>query len=168
MNLDVNTHPYLLGLELADTSLVTDAPMNIDILIGSDHYFDVVTDDILRGENGPVAVNTKFGWVISGPTHSTKYDNSSFANLIITSKDAPSTDPVHQDDLTNELRRFWDTESIGIHDEPSTRDTGDKFLRDITYHTDEKRYEVNLPWKSGDLPGSNGVYGMRQSFTTAT
>ena len=55
-------------MQLADSSLVNDIPTNIDILIGSDHYFDVVTDEICRGDKGPVPINTIFGWVISGPT----------------------------------------------------------------------------------------------------
>ena len=70
-------------LQLADSSLTKDVPTNIDILIGSDHYFDVVTDEIRRGQRGPVAINTIFGWVISGPTQNADKDNSSSTNLII-------------------------------------------------------------------------------------
>ena len=66
MKLDVESYPHLRGLQLADSSLVNDIPTNVDILIGSDHYFDVVTDEICRGNKGPVAINTIFGWVISG------------------------------------------------------------------------------------------------------
>ena len=42
MKLDMEAHPHLHGLELADSSLTKDVPTNIDILIGSDHYLDVV------------------------------------------------------------------------------------------------------------------------------
>ena len=58
-------------------------PTNIDILIASDHYFDVVTDEIYRGDKSPVAINTIFGWVISGPTQKDSKDDSSSTNLII-------------------------------------------------------------------------------------
>ena len=83
MKLDVDSYPHLRGLQLANSSLVNDIPTNIDILIGSDHYFDVVTDEICRGGKGPVAINTIFGWVISGPTQKDIKDDASSANLTI-------------------------------------------------------------------------------------
>lgn len=136
MKLDVAAHSHLHGLELADSSLVTDAPTNIDILIGSDHYFDVVIDEIRQGEKRPVAINTLFGWVISGPTHSNREDNSSSANLIITREDCvPMKNGLAFEDknesLTNEVRRFWNTESLGICNE---KVDGDGFLKEITHH----------------------------------
>ena len=42
--------------------------MPIDILIGSDYYWQLVTGSICRGTSGPVAVHTKLGWVLSGPS----------------------------------------------------------------------------------------------------
>jgi len=36
------------------------------MLIESDFYCDIVTGDIRCGNEGPVAVNSKFGWLLSG------------------------------------------------------------------------------------------------------
>ncbi|CAB3998287.1 Hypothetical predicted protein, partial [Paramuricea clavata] len=143
MKLDVEAHPHLHGLQLADSSLSKDVPTNIDILIGSDHYFDVVTDEIRRGQRGPVAINTIFGWVISGPTQNADKDNSSSTNLIILRENSdPMKNSFAFEDknqgLTNELRRFWDTESLGIQDEKMGNDN---FLNELIYHNDEKRFE---------------------------
>ena len=158
MKLDVESYPHLRGLQLADSSLVNDIPTNIDILIGSDHYFDVVTDEICRGDKGPVAINTILGWVISGPTQKDIKDDASSANLIILrgNSDPAKSRFAFEDKnqtLTNELRRFWDTESLGIYYEKTD---DDKFLKELTYHDDEKRYEVSLPWKPESQPESNG------------
>ena len=38
------------------------------MLIGSDYYWDLATGEVCRGESGPVAINTRLGWVLSGPT----------------------------------------------------------------------------------------------------
>ena len=44
----------------------------MDILIGSDYYWEFITGEILRGNSGPVAINTKLGWVLSGLITSTE------------------------------------------------------------------------------------------------
>ena len=37
-------------------------------LIGSDYYWSVVTGETVRGGvDGPVAVHTRLGWILSGP-----------------------------------------------------------------------------------------------------
>ena len=57
---DANNYPHLHGLKLADYS---DSEDSIDFLIGSDYYWDFVTSEIVRGDFGPTAVNSKFGWL---------------------------------------------------------------------------------------------------------
>ena len=59
-------HSHLLGLELADTADATDT-LEIDMLIGSDYYWSLVTGRIIKRENGLTAVHTKARWVLSGP-----------------------------------------------------------------------------------------------------
>ena len=53
----------LLELDLADSAEL-DSRLPVDILIGCDHYWDLVTG---RGKDGLVAIHTKLGWVLSGP-----------------------------------------------------------------------------------------------------
>ena len=40
---------------------------NVDVLIGSDFYWDLVLGEVKRQDNGLVAISSKFGWLISGP-----------------------------------------------------------------------------------------------------
>ena len=62
-------HPHVLGLQLADSS-DTALNMPIDMLIGSDYYWQLVTGSICRGTSGPIAVHTKLGWVPIWPIRS--------------------------------------------------------------------------------------------------
>ena len=57
--------PYLQGLRLADP-VRTRGPLEIDIIIGNDYYGSLVTGEIIKGD-GPMAMNSKFGWLLSGP-----------------------------------------------------------------------------------------------------
>ena len=53
----------------------------VDILIGCDFYWDLVLGEIDRQENGLVAMNSKFGWLISGLVkNSSKNSNFTHSN----------------------------------------------------------------------------------------
>ena len=60
------TYNYLANLDLADYSCVTNM-LEVDILIGSDHYWKLVTGEVIWSGDGPMAIQTKLGWVLSGP-----------------------------------------------------------------------------------------------------
>ena len=60
------TYKYISKLELADHCYGEDV-LNIDMLIGSDQYWDLITGNVVRKANGPTAVHTRLGWVLSGP-----------------------------------------------------------------------------------------------------
>ena len=55
------------GLDLDDHS-DGEGRLQVDMLIGSDYYWDIVTGRICKIDGGPTAVHTKLGWVLSGPT----------------------------------------------------------------------------------------------------
>ena len=64
ISLCATTCEHLSQLELAD-SCHDNLTLDMDVLIGSDYYWDLVTGDIRCGESGPVAINTRLGWVLS-------------------------------------------------------------------------------------------------------
>ena len=49
-------YSHLAQLDLADTS--HDETLEVDMLIGSDYYWEFVTGETIRGSEGPVAVGT--------------------------------------------------------------------------------------------------------------
>ena len=59
------SYAHLDGLELADEP--DSSGGSIDLLIGSDYYWNFVTEETKRGAEGPIAVNSKLGWLLSGP-----------------------------------------------------------------------------------------------------
>lgn len=151
-------YPHLDGLELADEPF--DAEGSIDILIGCDYYWHFVTGETRRGDEGPIAVNSKLGWLLSGPVKGT-LDRSyvTHSNLIIEGHDdlfARNEDDV----LTNTLKNFWETEAIGIKD-LTQQETKESFKIDVAWSED--RYEVNLPWKENCLPLSSNNYLLYES-----
>ena len=80
----MDNYIHLQGLELADSSIVHGDNHNIYVIIGSDYYYDVVSGDVVRGDSGPVAISSMFGWILSG--HASKAearDKFSTTNLII-------------------------------------------------------------------------------------
>ena len=64
-SIKVGQYPHLQGLQLADSP---DSNESVDVLIRSDYYWDFIEGDIVRGEFGPVAIDSKFGWFLSGST----------------------------------------------------------------------------------------------------
>ena len=57
-------YAHLDGLDLADFD-EQESNNSIDVLVGADHYWDLVTGDIGQGEDGPTAINSKLGWLLS-------------------------------------------------------------------------------------------------------
>ena len=114
----------------------------MDILIGSDHYWDFVTGKLRRPANGPVAIETKLGWVLSGPVGTTGQSDESHSLVVHTLHiSTPSTEAQALDHVMNS---FWELESFGI---PTTEHSLYEQLQDSIKFRDG-RYEVRLPWKS--------------------
>lgn len=74
-------HLHLLGLKLADTFSSTNATLPVDVLIGTDAYWDLATGLVCQECEGATTVHTKLGWVLSGPSHSAS-PHMSTTNLI--------------------------------------------------------------------------------------
>lgn len=59
------TMKHLNGLQLANP-VTRDSKFEISLLIGADYYWQFVGDHIVRGE-GPIAMQSKLGYLLSGP-----------------------------------------------------------------------------------------------------
>ena len=113
--LNVSTsYAHLHGLELADGPCIS--ARSIDLLIGSDYYWNFVTGEMKRGVEGPIAINSKFDWLLSGSINGALDQGYvTYSNLIIEGQ-YPLFQPSADDVLANSLKDFWETESIGISD----------------------------------------------------
>ena len=112
-----------------------------ELLIGSDYYWTMVTGETVRGGcGGPVALQTRLGWVLSGPITSSEVRETS-ANLIRHVLRIDSGPSLRELDRT--LKAFWELESLGIID--SEHSVQEQFSSNIAFQNG--RYEVCLPWK---------------------
>lgn len=57
----IEGNPHLASLELADLAK-NGSSLTVDILIGADYYWEVVTGRVCKGESGPTGIHTKLGW----------------------------------------------------------------------------------------------------------
>ena len=115
----------------------------MDLLIGSDCYWLFVTGETRRGEDGPVAVHTKLGWVLFGML-SIEGECPTSHNFLTTHVLRVDATPSTQDPLDEILHSFWKLESLGIDSKI------DSVLEEFTQTVQFKngRYEVSLPWKN--------------------
>lgn len=65
---------------------------------------------------GPTAINSKFGWLLSGPTSLVTNSEVTVAKLII-SGTGDSVFEDTKDRLICALKKLWGTESIGIKED---------------------------------------------------
>lgn len=72
---------HLSELDLADCACEEDK-LNIDILIGCDNYWKLVTNDIINRDSGSTAIKTKLWWVFAGPIEGVLCHTST--NLVVT------------------------------------------------------------------------------------
>ena len=144
MSVDILTLPHLQGLKLAHP-LQNEELFQIDLLIGADHYWNIVEDEIIRG-HVPTAAKSKIGYLLSGPV-----PNTNQSTMVRTSILHVMT--AHKQEEF-ELERFWNLESVGIKP-PAVADEATDFLehyQDTSITRTEKGYNAKLPWKPEHPP----------------
>ena len=158
---NVKEYSHLHGLQLADSSIENQP---IDVLIGSDYHWEFIEGETVRGHAGPTAINSKFGWLLSGPVRKTTNCTSSkvVSNLVVSGFNAVPHDIVPKNDemLNYTLKQFWETEAIGIKE--STIDINPSITPEFTkpkISHNGRYYEASLPWKDDCMPTSNN-YGL--------
>ena len=134
----IEENQRLASLDLADFG-DTSSSLGVDILIGSDYYWSLVTGEICCGDSGPIAIHTKLGWVLSGPI---ALSDQSSVNLITHVLKADVLQPI-MEPLNDTLRSFWELESLGIRGPEKT--VHNEFVETVTFK--DGRYEVSLPWR---------------------
>ena len=90
-----------------------------------------------------MAINSKLGWIFSGPIGQNEPSLITAAN-VITHVMKVAVDV--KDDLDTKVERFWKLDSLGIKENENS--VYDKFLDKIKFKND--RYEVRLPFKEED------------------
>jgi hypothetical protein len=112
----------------------------IEVLIGGDYYWRIVQDaPTIRLSSSLVLLPTKFGWILTGNRTGITANQMTVNHVIL----------EHSD---NDLRKFWDLETIGImpnQEQPLTM--GDsQILQEFrdSFRIEDGRRVVSLPKKN--------------------
>ena len=121
--------------------------MPINILIGADFYWVLVDGTVIRGHTAePVAISTKLGYVLSGPTSSiSSICNSGTVNFTTTHvlKVEAKIATKFVDPLKSALQKVWDSKTLGIKSPENS--VYDNFVENVEFVNG--RYQVRLPFK---------------------
>lgn len=83
INFAQSKYAHLQGLPLADRN-PEGLPLDIDILIGLNDYSRIVGTKQIRGDLGPVALNSALGYILSGPVEDVSCKKSTSSNFVST------------------------------------------------------------------------------------
>ena len=158
--INIQEFPHLDGLQFADN--LDGGDQSIDMLLGADYYYKIVTGEVIKGNTGPTAVGSKLRWLLLGPT-STTTSSYTMSHLVIDGRREMLFEEKGNDELVSNLKRFWDLESLGIVQKNESTASTD-ILRDITFNG--KRYEVGLPWKE-EVPSLSNDYELSYNRLTS-
>ncbi|OXA47646.1 Pro-Pol polyprotein [Folsomia candida] len=134
---------------------------DVEILIGSDYWGQLVVGKPVLLECGLVAVDTIFGWTLSGPIYGDKKSTTALMG-------------ISQVITESSVQDLWNLETIGITDpfESKSREECEEaarqhFLRTVS-KSENGRYTVTLPWLDGapEIPGNKSVAEKRLVSTT--
>jgi len=140
INFAVSNYTHLQGLELADDNK-NNVELNVEILIGLDYYHQFIYDKVVKGEFGPVALESVLGWIISGPIdrHQSQQVHCYNTHAMRCSTEENDTS------LRDSLSRFWTVEEVN-----SKQDVMTRFQNDIVH--DGTRYVTTLPLRPDHDP----------------
>ncbi|XP_057378535.1 uncharacterized protein LOC130700500 [Daphnia carinata] len=126
--------PHLRNLQLAHPASM-ESQFRIDILIGADYYWDIVSDKIVRGQ-GPTAVSSKLGYLLSGCVSNLHVNNSDQTAMLNVSVEEKF-----------DISRLWDLEMLGIQPETEAMDITSEYQNNCIEFKQNK-YQARLPWKT--------------------
>jgi hypothetical protein len=148
-------------LKLADNVLSKET-INVDILIGLDQYWSIIKPSIVEVGSNLVAMDTEFGWVVSGSWSSDRNHDEQTSHAVMAHSLFVLTSMSDVSD--SQMKRFWDLETLGIgpNDSVSTHPILLDFNKSIAFDSTESRYIVRLPWKE-DKPKLENNYHLARA-----
>ena len=135
-----------LGGDFEQVSVLQGQKVKVDVLIGLDAYWKLMTGEMKFLSQDLVAQKSVFGWVLSGCVPVAKTDG--FSQINVSHQLFCAGIPEES------LKTFWDLESIGISDKqvPVVDPVLSEFNKEVQFV--EGRYMVSLPWKSEEAKQS--------------
>jgi len=143
--IDLSKYPCLSELDLADYAKES-SHNTVDILVGSDFYWNLVTGEMVKTDKGPNAIGSKLGWLLLGPADHIIKDGITHTQLSIVQHNHSPFSESEEDRLLTAVKRFWEAEAVGTfeHAKVHDQDYSEPFLQNLSFH--DNHYEVSLPW----------------------
>ena len=146
--IDPEDYPVLRSVRLAEPLCETEEICDLDLLIGLDHYFQVVLKE--RIDLGPslVLMNTRLGWVPAGAIGK-RLDANPIATLISKATNETVLLSPNSGNLLQSEEELWSLDAIGIKECGRTSDDDlaiSQFNQSIK--SVNGRYYVSWPWRS--------------------
>ena len=151
-----------LDSKLADTLPTESECYPVEMLIGNDYYFDLLLPRKIELRPGLYLFQSRLGWIISGRCQTESDDASRQPALIVSTMGIPprgvkqTTHMLSSVDaplfMRPNLEQFWDLESLGIKESPTTLDDDQavsQFNKTVVFS--DGRYLVTWPWKKNHL-----------------
>lgn len=110
---------------------------------------------LLREKSFEEQKGSKFGWLLSGPVKSKDSEYVTHSNVVIHRAFDTQQETDSEGEIVNELRRFWDVESVDITEVNNKEIREESFPASIKYNFINGCYEVNLPWNSNQPESTN-------------
>ncbi|XP_065654791.1 uncharacterized protein LOC136081405 [Hydra vulgaris] len=155
----IENYSHLKDLRLADSHFA-EGNVRVDILIGADFYWSIVDNEIIRGIEGPVAIKSKVGFLLSGNIFGISDSCGVFHSHILEIASEFCNDKTV---FHNSMSSFWDSETIGTTRSDINNLVYENFKNEIQFNKHSNRYEVGLPFKlNHDLISDNYTYCIKR------
>ena len=142
----------LQGYDLADHQAIKAGDMPVHMLIGLNHYWDIVNQKVEKTHFGPRLLDTKVGWVLSGSTGACTVPQSQpiRGGAYYVSKHS-SLEVETSESLEDILYKFWDLDHLGVKP-VEVSPVIEHFDETVEFDEEEQRVKVKIPWRKHLMP----------------
>ena len=131
-----NQYTDLNNIQASDCN-VNNSDLQINVLIGADHYWDFMTGDVKGGSKVPLAIKTIIGWLLNVTFQS---QSSSQTSVNLGDSHVLKISTIEQKSIChNKFRRFWQIENSNKNENFSMSE----FIQKAEFN--EQKYETPLP-----------------------
>lgn len=140
--LPIHEWPHIRKLKLADRAF--HIPNDIDLLLNSEFYAQIIQNGLSKHKGAPTAQNTTFGWIVFGK------NNASTCQYRIVAGS------IENDELLQKLTKFWEMEKVPerLHCTPE-EDKCEEIFTKTTKRDANGRYIARIPLQPNFPPITN-------------
>ena len=164
-NLAKQNFPHIKNVLLA-VSNPNNESLSIDILFGADYYWSIINNQFIKSKEGPIALDTKVGWMLRGPVNNPSVsvnDSVLLSHVVEVQSEFRDTNNV----LKQDLNKVWfDLKETNADSESVCFDFKKFQKENITFNETTSCYEVGLPFKEYHEILSDNCFNCKKRFNS--